>query len=264
MQIHFISNDDFLIKNLTTELSKNDIITSKNEEITTTTELVVVDKNISENHPDVLKANNLGLKTISLAEFIYEYFKNKTRVVIAGNDSKAHIIRMILHTTDFHNIPISYWTENASGEKQLHIAENSEFVIIEGNEKNFSTQFPTPTFHLYHPTVALLSAIPANENTEKYSTFINNITKGGILIYNEEDTVLQEIVNNIANPIRKIKYKTPHYQIDNQTIFLITDEGELPLENIDSQKVIDVEGAKWLCQNIGIDETDFYEALVSF
>ncbi|MDO4229709.1 MAG: Mur ligase [Capnocytophaga sp.] len=264
MRIHFILNDDFLLQNLMSELSKTDIITSKNNEITTSIDLVVVGKNISENHPDLLKTNNLGLKNISFSEFIYEYFKNKTRVVIAGNDGKAHIIKMILHTMSFHNIPIDYWQESILSEKRLHIAENAEFVVIEGNEKNFSPLFPTPAFHSYHPTVALIGNISTNENLDKYSTFIDSITKGGILIYNAEDTLLQEIVEDTTNPIRKLEYKTPHYQIDNQAIFLITNEGELPLENIDSQRVIDVEGAKWVCQNMGIDETDFYEAMVSF
>ena len=72
------------------------------------------------------------------------------------------------------------------------------------------------------------------------------------------------IVNTSENPIRKIEYETPEFEVNGKTIVLITNEGELPIENIDKQNIINIEGAKWLCQNMGIDPTDFYEAMASF
>lgn len=161
---------------------------------------------------------------------------------------------------DFHNIPISYYTNNQVKNKFFRHNEEAEFAIIEGNEKklNFSK------FHMYYPTVALVSGVSGSDDFEKYLSFIDEITKGGILIYNKEDILLQEIVNTSENPIRKIEYETPEFEVNGKTIVLITNEGELPIENIDKQNIINIEGAKWLCQNMGIDPTDFYEAMASF
>ena len=31
-----------------------------------------------------------------------------------------------------------------------------------------------------------------------------------------------------------------------------------------AEDIRNIEGAKWVCQNLGIDEADFYEAMASF
>ena len=259
MRIHFISNNTFFLQDVISELS-NTNITYKSDEITTNTDWVVVDEEIQENHPDILKAKELNLRTLSLAEFIYEYFKSKTRVVVTGRFGTSDIFKMVVHTMDFHNIPISYYTNNQVKNKFFRHNEEAEFAIIEGNEKKLNSS----KFHMYHPTVALVSGVSGSDDSEKYLSFIDEITKGGILIYNKEDILLQEIVNTSENPIRKIEYETPEFEVNGKTIVLITNEGELPIENIDKQNIINIEGAKWLCQNMGIDPTDFYEAMASF
>ncbi|GET44730.1 Mur ligase [Capnocytophaga felis] len=264
MRVHFIFSEDIVLQNLMSELSKTEIVTSKNEEITTEIDLVVVSTEISETHPDVLKASNLGLKTIFYPEFIHEYFKNKTRVVITGSKGKENVLAMVLHTMNFHDIPVSYFIENPINGKQFQVIDNTEFVLIEGDENSISNNNFQAKFLSYQPTVALITGISSEENSEKYSSFIDSLTKGGILIYNEEDSLLKNIVETCENPIRKLEYKTPCYETDGKSIFLLTDEGQLLLKNIQSQEVINVEGAKWVCQNMGIDEVDFYEAMVSF
>ncbi|MFK8281943.1 Mur ligase [Capnocytophaga cynodegmi] len=264
MQVHFIFSEDILLQNLMSELSKTDIVTSKNEEINSNINFVVVSTELPEIHPDILKANSLGLKTIFYPEFIREYFKNKTRVIIAGDKGKKNILKMVLHTMNFHNIPISYFLENMIDGKNFQIIEDSEFALIEGNENSITNDNLQAKFLSYQPTVALISDISFEENSEKYSSFIDTITKGGILIYNKEDSPLKNIVEISENPIRKLEYKTPHYETDGKSLFLTTDEGQLLLENVQPQEVINIEGAKWICQNMGIDEVDFYEAMASF
>lgn len=263
MRIHLIINHDDSLQNLASELSKTETITSKIEDITPDIDFVVVGKNTTKNDAQQLKANDLGLKIVSYAEFIYEYFKNKTRVVITSNTGKVSVVAMVLHTMDFCGIPVSFWRENPTNGKPFQNLKNAEFVVIESDETvlEFDAQ---PKFHHYHPTVALLNKISDNENAKKYATFIDSITKGGILIYNKECDILKEIVENSENSIRKLAYKTPDYQINNNIIFISTDEGELPLENINKEEIINIEGAKWVCQNMGIDASDFYEAMVSF
>lgn len=264
MRIHFILNEDVLLQNLISELSKANKVTSNSEQITTETDLVVMGNNILNNHPDVLKARDLGLKIVSFPEFVHEYFKNKTRVAVLGSVEKENVTKMVLHTMDFHNIPVSYSVENPTQKKRFQCSENAEFVLIEIDEKLISGDNTHSEFLLYKPTVALITGIPSENDSEKYETFINGITKGGILIYNEEDTLLKNAVENSENPIRKLGYKTPLYQADGKSLFLITDEGPLLLKNVECQEVVNVEGAKWICQNMGIDEVDFYEAMVSF
>ena len=115
---------------------------------------------------------------------------------------------------------------------------------------------------MLHPTVALISDM-IEENKDIYKQFIEGITKGGILIYNEEDLLLNELVGSNESPIRKMEYSIPAFETHNGETYLITPEGELPLGETNAEQLGYIEAAKWVCQNMGIDEADFYEAMAS-
>src|SRR5690606_34667615 len=96
-----------------------------------------------------------------------------------------------------------------------------------------------PKFHLYKPNIALISGIawdhinvfPTYENyLEQFEIFIDQITNGGILIYNQEDADLSALAENTTNPIRKIPYQTPVYRVDSGVTYLDTPEGDMPIE----------------------------------
>ncbi|HKL35850.1 MAG TPA: Mur ligase family protein, partial [Salegentibacter sp.] len=130
-----------------------------------------------------------------------------------------------------------------------------------------------PKFHLYQPNIALLSGIawdhinvfPTFENyMEQFQIFINSIVKGGILVYNEEDETLKKLAENAENQIRKHPYSTPEYHVEDGETILETSEGDMPLEIFGKHNMNNLAGAKWICQHMGIDEDDFYEAMMEF
>lgn len=253
MRIHIISTKDFeILKNCVTTFFPTAVITSKLADITADLDMILVEDTLPDNFSDLEKAKNLGLKILTKTQFLYQQCTNRTRVVVAGRGGAKYIVPMVLHTMNFYNLPISYFSDNQYVTNGNHFDNSSEFVLIQAEEN----------LENYHPTLALISDI--SEEKEKYANFVDSITKGGILIYNQEDDFLNEIAQNTENPIRKIAYQTPDYQLVSKEIFLTTDEGELPLSNLCESDVINIEGAKWLCQNMGIDPADFYEALVSF
>ena len=106
---------------------------------------------------------------------------------------------------------------------------------------------------------------PTFENyVEQFEIFIDSITNGGILVYNEEDKIVKKLVEESTSAIKKYPYKTPNYFIENGTTYLQTEEGDLPLEIFGEHNLQNLAGAKWICQHMGVDEDDFYEAIVSF
>jgi UDP-N-acetylmuramate: L-alanyl-gamma-D-glutamyl-meso-diaminopimelate ligase len=126
---------------------------------------------------------------------------------------------------------------------------------------------------LYRPNIALLSGIawdhinvfPTFENyVEQFEIFVNQITKGGIFVYNEEDETVKKVVEETTNTIRKIAYQTPSYTVEDGTTLLDTPEGPMPIEVFGAHNLNNLAGAKWICQNMGVDEADFYEAIASF
>ena len=245
------------------------------ERITADIEAVILGMHAKADNPELLEAQELGLKIYSYPEFLYEQSKNKTRVVIGGSHGKTTITSMILHVMHYHNIEVDYMVgaQLEGFDTMVHLTHDNDFIVLEGDEYLSSPIDRRPKFHLYQPNIALLSGIawdhinvfPTFENyVEQFEIFVNQITKGGILVYNEEDAAVKKVAEESTNTIRRIPYQTPSYTVKDGVTLLDTPEGSMPIEVFGAHNLNNLAGAKWICQNMGVDEADFYEAIASF
>lgn len=245
------------------------------EKITADIEAIILGMHAKADNPELLKAQELGLKIYSYPEFLYEQSKNKTRVVIGGSHGKTTITSMILHVMHYHNIEVDYMVgaQLEGFDTMVHLTHENDFIVLEGDEYLSSPIDRRPKFHLYQPNIALLSGIawdhinvfPTFENyVEQFEIFVNQITKGGILVYNEEDETVKKVAEETTNTIRRLPYSTPSYSVEDGTTLLDTPEGPMPIEVFGAHNLNNLAGAKWICQNMGVDEADFYEAIASF
>lgn len=245
------------------------------EKITTDIEAIILGMHAKADNPELLKAQELGLKIYSYPEFLYEQSKNKTRVVIGGSHGKTTITSMILHVMNYHKIAVDYMVGALleGFDTMVHLTEENDFIVLEGDEYLTSPIDLRPKFHLYQPNIALISGIawdhinvfPTFDNyVEQFRIFTNQITKGGVLIYNEEDIEVKKVAEDCENTIRKIPYTTPEYSVQNGKTLLHTPEGEMPIEVFGAHNLNNLAGAKWVCQCMGVDELDFYEAIATF
>ncbi|MCM4160463.1 peptidoglycan synthetase [Antarcticibacterium sp. W02-3] len=245
------------------------------EKISPSLDAVILGMHARENNPELLKAQELGIKIFSYPEFLYEHAKNKTRVVIGGSHGKTTITSMILHVLDYHDLKVDYMVgaQLEGFEDMVSLSNDTDFMLLEGDEYLTSAIDRRPKFHLYKPNIALLSGIawdhmnvfPTYEiYLEQFRIFVDSLVKGGTLVYNEEDEDLKEIVESTTNQIRKHPYSTPSYSVENSITVLDTPEGEMPVEIFGAHNLNNLAGAKWICQHMGVDEDDFYEAIASF
>lgn len=301
MKIHFIAIGGSAMHNLALALhKKGDTITGSDDEIfepsrdrlqnagllpekegwfpekiTSNLDAVILGMHAKADNPELLKAQELGLNIYSYPEYLYEASKNKTRVVIGGSHGKTTITSMILHVMNYHNKDIDYMVgaQLEGFDTMVKISDTADFMVIEGDEYLSSPIDRRPKFHLYKPNIALLSGIawdhinvfPTWENyVEQFKIFLTKITDGGIIVYNEEDETLSQLVEETPNPIKKYPYRTPDFSVSNGVTLLETSEGDLPLEIFGRHNLNNLEGARWICQLMGIDTDDFYEAIASF
>ncbi|OCB76625.1 UDP-N-acetylmuramate--L-alanine ligase [Flavobacterium crassostreae] len=245
------------------------------EKITPNIEAVILGMHAKADNPELLQAQQLGLKIYSYPEFLYEQSKNKTRVVIGGSHGKTTITSMILHVMHYHDIAVDYMVgaQLEGFDTMVHLTDENDFIVLEGDEYLSSPIDRRPKFHLYQPNIALLSGIawdhinvfPTYENyVEQFELFIGKITNGGILVYNQEDSAVATIAEAATNPIRKLAYTTPEYKVENGVTLLETPEGAMPIAVFGAHNLNNLAGAKWICQNMGVDEAEFYEAIASF
>lgn len=245
------------------------------EKITPKLDAIILGMHAKADNPELLKAQELGLKIYSYPEYLYEHSKNKTRVVIGGSHGKTTITAMILHVLNYNNVSVDYMVgaQLEGFETMVHLTNENDFMVLEGDEYLSSPIDSRPKFHLYKPNIALLSGIawdhinvfPTYENyVEQFKIFVDSIVKGGSINYNEEDSEVVKVVEASENTIRKIGYQTPEYTIENGVTYLETPEGPMPIEIFGKHNLNNLAGAKWICQHLGVDEDDFYEAIATF
>ncbi|MEL4306538.1 UDP-N-acetylmuramate--L-alanine ligase [Joostella sp. CR20] len=245
------------------------------EKITTDLDAVILGMHAKPDNPELAKAKELGVKIYSYPEFIYEQSKFKTRVVIGGSHGKTTITSMILHVLHYHDIDVDYMVgaQLEGFDTMVKLTEDNDFIVLEGDEYLSSPIDRRPKFHLYRPNIALLSGIawdhinvfPTFENyVEQFKIFTDSIVEGGSITYNEEDKVVAEVVEASENQIRKIPYQTPAFTVEDGVTYLETPEGAMPIEVFGRHNLNNLAGAKWICQHMGVDEDDFYEAIASF
>ena len=272
-------SDDAIFEPSKSRLEKKGLLPNEmgwfTEKITTDIDAIILGMHAKADNPELLKAQELGLKIYSYPEFLYEQSKDKTRVVIGGSHGKTTITSMILHVMHYHNVEVDYMVgaQLEGFDTMVHLTEDNDFIVLEGDEYLSSPMDLRPKFHLYQPNIALLSGIawdhinvfPTFENyVEQFRIFTNQITKGGILVYNEEDVTVKQVAEETENQIRRIPYLTPEYSVENGVTLLETPDGPMPIEVFGAHNLNNLAGAKWICQNMGIDEADFYEAIATF
>ena len=245
------------------------------EKITSDLDVIILGMHAKKDNPELLKAQDMGLKIYSYPEFLYEQSKDKTRVVIGGSHGKTTITSMILHVLAYHDREVDYMVgaQLEGFETMVHLTTENEFMVLEGDEYLSSPIDRRPKFHLYKPNIALLSGIawdhinvfPTFEGyIEQFRIFTDSLTNGGIMVYNEEDAIVKEVVESSTHTIKKYPYSTPTYEIEDGITAIDTPDGMMPLEIFGDHNLQNLAGAKWICQHMGIDEEDFYEAIASF
>ena len=245
------------------------------DNITSDIDAVILGMHAKQDNIELLRAKALGLTIYSYPEFLYEQSKNKTRVVIGGSHGKTTITSMILHVMHYHDKEVDYMVgaQLEGFDTMVHLTKENDFIVLEGDEYLSSALDRRPKFHLYKPNIALLSGIawdhinvfPTFDNyVEQFRVFLSQITHGGAIVYNQEDIEVKQVVEATQNQIKKYPYQTPRFSVENGDTLLDTEDGPMPIEVFGKHNLNNLEGARWICQLMGVQQEDFYEAIATF
>lgn len=272
-------SDDAIFEPSRSRLEKKGILPQElgwfPEKLTSDIDAVILGMHAHADNPELARAKELGLNIYSYPEFLYEQSKEKTRVVIGGSHGKTTITSMILHVLNFHHKDIDYMVgaQLEGFDCMVKITNDNDFMILEGDEYLSSPIDLRSKFLLYQPNIALISGIAwdhinvfktFDDYIDQFRKFVATITPGGVLVYNEEDPEVVKVVESAENYFRKIPYKTPEYEIIDGVVNLKTDMGDVPLSVFGKHNLLNMEGARFICSQLGIMEEEFYEAIMSF
>lgn len=236
---------------------------------------VIVGMHARADNPELLKAQELGLKIYSYPEYIYEQTKDKTRVVIGGSHGKTSITSMILHVLNHLDINHDFMVgaQLEGFECMVKLSKDAKIAVLEGDEYLSSPIDRRPKFHLYQPNIALLSGIawdhinvfPTFENyVEQFEIFINKIEPNGSIVYFEGDKNVKTVSEKARPDVNRTPYSTPTYSISNGITSVKIEDQQYPLVIFGEHNLQNLNGAQLVCKALGVSTHDFYTAIQSF
>ena len=272
-------SDDKIYDPSKSRLQKQNLLPKKigwnPEIINTEIDFIVLGMHAKKDNPELLRALKLGCKIFSYPELIYEFSKSKTRIVIGGSHGKTTVTSMILHVLNFYNINVDYLlgAQIEGFENMVNITESNEFILIEGDEYLSSPIDNSPKFHKYNSNIALITGIawdhinvfPSLENyITQFEKFIETVSDGGVIVFNNNDDIVRDLVNNSTKPIRKIQYNQVDHEIIDGITYINTSEGNIPLKVYGNHNLSNLCAAKQICALLGVFDDEFYSAIANF
>ena len=237
---------------------------------------VILGMHAREDNPELRKAQELGVKIYSYPEFLFYHSRRKKRVVIGGSHGKTTITGMVMHVLKQKGRSFDYMVGSKlrDFDVMVKLSEDAPVMIFEGDEYLTSPIDRRPKFHWYKPHIALLSGIawdhinvfPTFENyVDQFRIFIDLVEKKGTLIYNIDDRDLEQLVKSTKRDDLKIlEYSVPAFEIVDGFTNLLLDQKKIPLKVFGRHNLMNLNGARLICNSLNISDDEFYTAMSGF
>jgi UDP-N-acetylmuramate: L-alanyl-gamma-D-glutamyl-meso-diaminopimelate ligase len=226
-------------------------------------------------NPELIKAQQLGLKIYSFPEYMYEQTKNKKRIVIGGSHGKTSTTAMIMYALHYHHLKFDYLVGSIieGFETMVGLSDDAPIAVFEGDEYLTSALDLRPKFHVYKTDIGIITGVswdhinvfPTYENyLEQFRIFITALPETGALIYCADDAEVKKVCESTPCKARLIPYYTPQNEIENGITYLVVNNQKIALHVFGKHNLQNMMAAKFACLEAGLSEEKFYEAIAHF
>lgn len=238
-------------------------------------DVVIVGMHAKADNPELLKVKELGIPYFSYPEFLYEHAKNKKRIVIGGSHGKTTITSIVLHVLKHTNIKFDYMVgaQIKGFDRMVKLSDDAEIMVFEGDEYLTAPFDLRPKFHVYKPHIALLSGISwdhmnvfptFSDYVEQFEIFVHTIVENGTLIWYQNDPELKKICTSLRTDIKQFSYTEHEANINQEQAFLLYNGEKIPIKIFGNHNLQNIQAAKLVCNELGINDSIFYEAITTF
>ena len=301
MKVHFIAIGGSAMHNLAIALSRKGIEVSGSDDeifepsksrlekqgilpavigwnpnvIDDTLDAVILGMHAREDNPELLAAKENAIPIYSYPEYLYEQSKAKKRIVIGGSHGKTTITSMLLHVCKKQQLNVDYMVgaQLDGYDCMVKLTEESEYMILEGDEYLSSPIDRRPKFHLYKPHVALISGIawdhinvfPTFKNyVDQFDIFCSVIETDGSLVYNVEDHEVKALAEKYKEQLNLQTYGVPKFEVKTNGTIVTYNKQHYALEIFGSHNLQNMMGAMHLAIHLGIDNETFLASMSDF
>ncbi|MFZ1634986.1 MAG: Mur ligase domain-containing protein [Chitinophagales bacterium] len=244
------------------------------EKIHKNLDAVILGMHARADNPELLQAHALNIPVFSFPEYVYEQSKNKTRVAICGSHGKTTITSMIMHVLQHQKMQFDYLVgAQLAGFETMVQFSDAPIMIIEGDEYFASPLDKRPKFLHYHAQITLISGIAwdhfnvfptFSSYTNQFKLLMEGTQQNDALIVFGEDENINLLLTESEIAAQLIKYTTPDYYLENHTVHLKSNNNNYHFSIFGKHNMQNMEGAKKVCNALGISDADFYTAMQTF
>jgi UDP-N-acetylmuramate: L-alanyl-gamma-D-glutamyl-meso-diaminopimelate ligase len=232
---------------------------------------VIIGTQTNKSNPELLKAQQLGLKIYTGPEYLYEVARNKHRIVVVGSVGRALIAAVIVHVLRFHKRSFDFALSDRT-EKPIQLSD-APLIVIDGSESRSSAVYHTPQFIKYKHHIGIFAEVrkesgntlSENDFIRQFDLFADATPKAGILIYWEQDKIASVICNKERPDVLYVPYKTHPGASEGGKDYLINHRKErVPVAVTGKQAFVQLSAALEALKKVGITQEQFYKAIPSF
>jgi len=243
--------------------------------ITPDLDAVILGMHAKADNPELIKAQELGLKIYSFPSYIFNESKDKKRIVVGGSHGKTTTTSMIMHVLKDAGKDFDYMVgARLKGFNQSVSITNAPLIVCEGDEYPASVLEKKPKFHFLHPHIAILTGIawdhinvfPSFENyLEQFRIFISKIEPGGVLIYFEEDPELKKLVESCKREdLSYLPYGLPKHEVSGGKTKLFIEDASAEIQVFGDHNLLNIHAAWLACKQTGVTAVEFCKAIAKF
>lgn len=245
------------------------------ENLTSDIELVVLGMHAKGDNPELLRAQQLGLKIVSFPEFFALNSLNKQRVAIAGSHGKTTTTSMVLHVlrTLGKDFDFLVGASIPDFDLMVRISTAAPVLVVEADEYLTSPIDSRPKFIWYKPHISVITGIawdhmnvfPTEEiYQQQFRLFLDTHPDGATVVFCEDDAALVRLVEPYGARLNLVPYRALPYEVERNQVVLTTPYGRYPLSFFGRHNLSNAAAAREVCARLGIAAGDFYRAISTF
>ncbi len=237
-------------------------------------DLIILGMHAKSGNPELMKALNLGLAVQSFPAFIASHTKDKKRVVVAGSHGKTTTTSMIMHVLKYNQYPFDYLVgAQLKGFETMVQLSQAPVAIIEGDEYLSSAIDRVPKIWHYDPDIAIITGVSWDHMNvfptldsyhQAFHTFITKMRPQSKVYFDKSDRYLFDLSQHTSAP-QMIGYKAIKHEISSgKTRICISGNWSEPLEIFGEHNMKNIEAARLVTAQLGINSEDFLRAITTF
>ena len=237
-------------------------------------DLIILGMHARKDNPELIKAQELGIKIYSFPEFIFKHSKQKTRVVVAGSHGKTTTTSLLLHVLQYHGRKFDYLVgAQLEGFENMVRLSDADLMVIEGDEYLSSATDRIPKIWHYYPQVTIITGIAWDhmnvfptwdDYLHAFREYFQRLPDGALVYYYQDDPVLSDLISGTEPRIKAIPYREFPYRIKEGRNWIQVLGEDIQLKIFGKHNMENLQAAFLVLKQLGISEEEFSEAIRSF